>query len=471
MNAHDPYEISLRTDNGNQFDIVVVGSGPSGVHAAYPLIKAGLNVAMIDGGLDSQRQSKELQEFPDAKLTKSGHYYGFVKESSYVFNKTFELLPIKSNIDIIQSLAMGGLSEVWHGICDFFSENELLAIGLPPDEIKREYKEISKLIKLNFRTPLDLHSRLLLAKAKRNIQRENSIYQAPLVFPYRTSSFIEKLKQFKNFVYIPNQLVYRVKEKKDHVEVQSFSIDKKNESITRASFLILAAGSINTTRILLRSRKLYNFKTSFLTKANYVVPCLHLSSLGKKNDSKKSRYGQIVISTKETDRGADSFFIQLYRFNPLFLHKALQYVVLPKIIAFPLLSALAPYVVIVDVRFPAFESDMTFCKLKKEKGKRDTLEIFFKETSEELLRHRMEYDKITRQLWSLGLVPLRTIIGYTTSHYAGGVSVDKNGKFYNSRRIYVADSSSWKILPAKPPTLTIMANASRVGKNVLKIFK
>lgn len=460
-----------------QFDVVVVGSGPAGAHAAYPLIKSGLHVAMIDGGLDDLKQETKPSNSIDTNGKKTSHAFDLIKESSSIFEKTYDLLKIKSNIEIVQSLAKGGLSETWHGICDFFSENELKAIGLPPDEIKREYKEISKLIKLNFRTPLDLHSRLLLAKAKSNTHRENSIYRVPLVFSYRTSSFIEELKRFKNFVYITNQLVYSVKEKRKHVEIQSFSIDKKEESITRASFLILAAGSINTTRIILRSFKLYNYKTSFLTKANYVVPCLHLASLGKKNDSKKSKFGQLVISSKESNRGVDSFFIQLYRLNPLFLHKALQYIAIPKIIALPLLSVLAPFVVIADVRFPAFESKMTFCKLKKETGIRDTLEISLKETSEELIRHKKDYDKIKQQLWSLGLFPLRTIIGYTTSHYAGGVSfkqtqgtlsVDKNGKLHKANKIYVADSSSWKILPAKPPTMTIMANAARVGKNVLK---
>ena len=38
----------------SQFDVVVVGSGPAGVHAAYPLVKARLRVAIIDGGLDSK---------------------------------------------------------------------------------------------------------------------------------------------------------------------------------------------------------------------------------------------------------------------------------------------------------------------------------------------------------------------------------------------------------------------------------
>lgn len=33
-----------------KFDVIIIGSGPAGVSAAFPLLEAGLNVLMIDGG-------------------------------------------------------------------------------------------------------------------------------------------------------------------------------------------------------------------------------------------------------------------------------------------------------------------------------------------------------------------------------------------------------------------------------------
>ena len=39
-----------------------------------------------------------------------------------------------------------------------------------------------------------------------------------------------------------------------------------------------------------------------------------------------------------------------------------------------------------------------------------------------------------------------------------------------AKGIYIADASTWRALPSKAPTLTIMANASRVGKKVLENF-
>ena len=36
------------------FDVIVVGSGPAGVSAAFPLVNAGLNVLMVDGGKEQK---------------------------------------------------------------------------------------------------------------------------------------------------------------------------------------------------------------------------------------------------------------------------------------------------------------------------------------------------------------------------------------------------------------------------------
>jgi len=88
-----------------------------------------------------------------------------------------------------------------------------------------------------------------------------------------------------------------------------------------------------------------------------------------------------------------------------------------------------------------------------------------------------------RFLVSLGIIPLKTVqhpFG-STAHYAGGVPhsdkreiklrTNKSGQLTLDNNIYVADSSTWTGLPAKAPTLTIMANANRVGYEVLKNFK
>ncbi len=463
-----------------QFDVVIVGSGPAGVAAAYPLVEAGLRVAIIDGGLDSKKQDRKLEDFSCINLSETSNVYELFKENSYVFNKTYRLLKIKSKIEIIQSLAKGGLSEYWHGICDFFSSAELNRIGLPVGEIQKEYQEISKRIKLKPSLPLDLHSKLILKVAGRKINLQSTVYRLFSAAAYSSSLSVDDLKRFKNFTYISNKLVLKVKNKLEYVEIQSVSINTMLEFTISTRFLILAAGSINTTRILLRSLGLYNHKTTFLTKAHFVIACLHLKTLIKKPDFKKVISGQLALSSNEKDQGLSAFFVQLFRFNPLAIRKAVKYTPLPKPIALALLSFLAPFLVLADVRLPAFESKNKFCWLKKGSDGKDVLEIYFKETKRELESHKKELNKIKQQLGILGLFPLKTGSDYVTAHYAGGVpfrtipgkiSAGLSGKLHQADRIYIADSATWRALPGKSITLTIMANAARVGKNVLRVAK
>lgn len=453
------------------YDVVVVGSGPAGVHAAYPLVEAGLRVAMIDGGLDSKKQDNTVSS-SNTSTTRS-NALDILMKGSYAFGKTYQLLKIKSNIDIIQTLAKGGLSEFWHGICDFLTAEELREIGLSLDEIQKEYAQVSDRINLKLKPPLDLHGKLILENGS------DQVYRLPVAYPYRTSDVVESLKKYKNFTYIPRRVVLKVKEKNRYVEVESLSIEGGEKSYIHSRDVILAAGSVNTTRILLRSLGLYNHKTTFLTKPHSMIVCLHTKTLLNHRGSNIADPGQLALMSNRSDQKLGTF-VQLYRVNPLMFDKALEYMPPPKLIARAILSLFIRSLVIADVRFPTFETKEKYCRLKKARGDSDVLEIFFHQTKSESKNHKIELDNISQTLKSIGLLPLKIISDSITSHYGGGVpfqqtprklSADLYGRLHRHKRICIADSSTWRALPAKPLALTIMANASRVSKHVLKKFQ
>jgi len=65
-------------------------------------------------------------------------------------------------------------------------------------------------------------------------------------------------------------------------------------------------------------------------------------------------------------------------------------------------------------------------------------------------------------------------------HYAGTLPCSEDadplttaldGRLHGSERVYVADASTWRYLPAKGPTLTLMANAYRVGSNAASTLR
>src|SRR3989344_4229196 len=223
-----------------QFDVAIVGSGPAGVAAAYPLVKTGYKVAIVDAGP--------------------------------LHDPATKLLPIQSKFEIIQGLGKGGLSQLWSGVCDYYSKEELMAIGLPPAEIQKEYKKIVNNLASKLTTTLDHHDQLILKSAKKN-HLEAQVYQA-LTFLYNSSESVDDVKKYKNFTYIDNQLVQTVRDQKTHVDIHSLSINTSQPKTTRVSFVILAAGSLNTTRILLRTFNLFNYRSPFLTKVNYITACL-----------------------------------------------------------------------------------------------------------------------------------------------------------------------------------------------------
>lgn len=452
------------------FDVVIVGSGPAGVSAAHPLVKAGLNVCMIDGGLNSKKRNETVSS-ASISTTRS-NALDILMKGSFTFGQTYKLLRVKSNIEIIQTLAKGGLSEIWHGICDCFTAAELNAVGLPAKLIEKEYTEVAWRAGLNVNPPLDSHCQILAQKAAKQV------YRLSILYPYRTSSVVDNLKKYKNFTYMPGQLVLRVKDNNNNVETQGVSIKDQLPFTVQSRYLVLATGAVNTTRILLQSFKLYNYKVPFLTKGHTMVVCFHPRILWKKNKQSLSRRGQVALECSQKENGLNAYFVQFYRCNPHAQDLALQYIPLPKPLARLLFSMIAPCLVIVDIRFPTFYSNNKYCLLKK--GKDNTsagvLEVSLKYTNDELAQYKKQLKKINKKLWSLGLIPFKKITSDITSHYAGGVpfqvkpgklSTDWKGKLHQAKRIYLADSSTWRALPAKPPTLTIMANAARVGKNVL----
>lgn len=415
----------------NFYDVIIVGSGPAGVSTADPLIKNGLKVAIIDGGLEGS--------------------------SSDVFIRTNQILKIKSNIRINQSLAKGGLSEVWPGICDYFTKEEVTKMGLPADKVINQYKEIARLINLK-PSKVDINCKLILDSSK-------NVYRLQVAQSCRTSLVIDKFRKFKNFEFIQNQVVKKVKDKKTFAEIESISIDGGNKSFFRAKFVILAAGSLNTTKILLRSLNLYNYKTPFLTKCNYMFVCVQPKTLIKARNNHPI-ISQVAISEED-------YFIQFYKCSKYAFEKANSYIHLPKKLVFILFKIFAPFLVIADVRFTTPENPVRFLRLKKN----DVLEISFYQTKDELKNHQTYLNKIKKRLLGLGLIPLKMLYGDVTSHYANGVpsqgektklSTDQNGKLSGSGRIYISDSSTWRCLPGKPHTLTIMANALRIGKLVLE---
>lgn len=149
-------------------DVIIVGSGPGGVNAAYPLCEAGLNVLMLDfGNTDKKyRQLVPKQDFTQTRLTdEHQHRYflgddfegillGDIRVGSkltpprlHVMADSPELMPVVSDTFVAnESLAMGGLADSWGAGVLPFREEDFDDMPISYADLEPHYRNVAKRI-------------------------------------------------------------------------------------------------------------------------------------------------------------------------------------------------------------------------------------------------------------------------------------------------------------------------------------
>ena len=117
-------------------------------------------------------------------------------------------------------------------------------------------------------------------------------------------------------------------------------------------------------------------------------------------------------------------------------------------------------------------------ELRRRADGRDVLAGHYALSSDETRRYRGTLRRVLRTLLRLRCLPLCVIATGAGSsiHYAGTLPMSDDrglplrtapsGKLNQTRRVFLADSAPWTFLPAKGPTLTLMANARRVADEI-----
>lgn len=526
-----------------KYNCIIIGGGPSAVHAAFPLVESGLSVLMIDGGIES----KETIEIPKpssfdsirknminqhelflgkdvsgasplSKNSQSDHMSS--GRFSYISEKTDVFLPVDTQgFYLNQTLAKGGMTEIWGGASDVLDEEELSAIGIKSSDMHDSYQTVIDRIgisgslngyKTQKATNISTHSSELLKRYSKNKKyfdkkklsmnpsalalltdkkndRDTVLYNDLQYWNdedkslYKARYTIEELQKKENFDYVSGVVVQFLKEHTDSVSVMAVDFSKNIKEFD-SEYVIVSAGAINTVKILMKTFGIYNKKVKITSKPNVITPCIDVSFLGKTENSKKHSLCQLVLKSKNKINDFTSSYSQFYKYKSLLTFKLLNYLPITRPEAFSLLSILLPSIVIVDSRFPSTVDSYKTCELVK-KDNKDFLRISYDKSKDDLDFMKKQMKVVKRGLLRLGLIPLKSIYMKegTSAHYAGGVSslgdtdsplrADDNGKVDGLSRVFVADSSIWKALSAKPPTLTIMANANRIGEHLSKIIK
>ena len=167
---------------------------------------------------------------------------------------------------------------------------------------------------------------------------------------------------------------------------------------------------------------------------------------------------------------------QLYSYRSLLLFRLLKQAPLPYRENLRVMRALAPSFVVWVVQHADVPDAGKYCLLRRgDDTASDTLEIEYRPSAEERGQQELAERAIMRHIRKIGCWPLKRVfpghgssVHYgsqfpMTGHDEGPMTTEPSGRLRGTKSVYLADGSTFAYLPAKGPTLTLMANANRVG--------
>lgn len=532
-------------------DVIVIGSGPCSANAAYPLVKAGMRVTMLDVGNRDSHYSRLIpdQSFLDIRNTDNAQHRYFLGDNlegvtlgearvgaqltpprMHITADTDRLLNVDSDdFQPMESLALGGLGAGWgagafpfteydhRSIPGLYSEllphyqavSERIGVTGDCDNLAESFGELNNLlpplsVDANATTVLNNYRRLrdsmsaegfrmgqtwLAVCSKRHQGRGPHKYQDMDFWKeddsvYRPKWTVEELQKYENFEYNQRRFVLSFAETDGGgVQVSARNLDNGKIETYQAAYLIIAAGTLSTARIVLRSLDRYETRVPVLCNPYSYVPVINLGMIGRKPVDERYSLAQLTAIYELPNEQRGPIQAQYFSYRSLLTFKLLKEMPLPFPEATRLTRALIPVIGIVAINYDDAPHPDRYCVLHRVDGaEADRLEIRGGLTDAEK-KLQARYDRTVIKFFRrLGCIPIKRIVlpQGSSIHYAGTIPMtvdeqeltcDPQCRLRGTQNVYIADGAVLPYLPAKGLTFTTMANADRVASTILKLVR
>lgn len=518
--------------------LFVIGSGPAGVSVSVALLKRGMRVTMLDVGRTMEKplqeeitllRSKSFLSEDDLSRLRGGvevNASGVDEKklfgSSYINSQSKYFCIEKRNAWFYHSFAKGGLSNLWGRNLMPLCRDDMRDWPLPEDALYPYYSHVLEYVPLAGRKDrleqllplytsrpgcmklsgqaenLDkyMQSRAedledlgfyfgqsrLAACFDGSLNQSDKCRQCGLCLYgciyndlYTSTWTIDELCLNKNFTYLSGYVIDFVEKTQDGLTIHALGEDDGLASNFLADKVFLAAGSVASTRIILKSKKVYNVPVIFKVSDYYILPSFTLFSKSNVVEEALNTCCQYYLHLN--DKAVDSRLItmQVYTYNDYYyqVFKKAAGVFFP-LLQWPIRWLLDRFVVVLCYLHSDNSAHMKFC-LKDE----DLLEVEGVHNPES----QRVIQRLKRKLWKsvgkTGLFPLPFIgkeqkIGLSVhfgaslpmSKVANGLNTDIFGGVDGLEGLHVVDAAVFPAIPATSPTFVIMANAYRIGTEV-----
>lgn len=296
---------------------------------------------------------------------------------------------------------------------------------------------------------------------------------------YRPWMTIDEMQERPGFRKQSGRLAVSFKETDDGVELLTLNMDTGEQETFQARRLLLCPGVLGTARLVMRSFD-YAERLPILCNPYSYVPMLDWRQMGRAMPPRRSGMGQLVMFHDPDGRNADVSMAAMFTYRSLMLFRLVKEAPLNFSDGRALMQYLLSGMTISGIHHPESGGDGRFLRMVSDADTPtgDRMEASYRLSDaekEELVQRERKFYRMFRRL---GLLPLKKVDpGMGSSiHYAGALPVSGRelplhtsveGRLHGTRSIWVGDASSFRYLPAKGISFTIMANAHRVALNML----
>lgn len=306
------------------------------------------------------------------------------------------------------------------------------------------------------------------------------MYGCPYGLIYSSSHTLETLCEHPNFTYRKNVVVDRVAENGETVTLLARDVSTRERLQLQGSRVFLACGLFATTKILLESLEAFDQELFLQDSSYFLLPLLRFRATPKVSREPLHTLAQVFLEIVDRQVCEHTVHLQVYTYNELYS------VALKKLFgsASGLLelpaAMLLDRLLVIQGYLPSSHSPSILTVLRKDpKSGLGTLYLSPVENDRTAAALKKVVRKLTKNYKHLQAIPIGPMLRSGKpgrSFHSGGAfpmkvspgpfQSDRFGRPYGLKRVHAVDSTVFPSIPATTITLSVMANAHRIGSSI-----
>jgi len=285
---------------------------------------------------------------------------------------------------------------------------------------------------------------------------------------------LRELLDSNQIFYEPDQLVLNYSETEDGTRVRAKNLKTGEQQVFEARNLILAAGALNSGKLVLAANRDYEARLPLLDNPMTALPLFRLNRFGQKLDAHDSSLGQLVLLHEQAGSVLQA---SIYGSAGPLRSDILFGLPLSISANTGIVRRLAAATGLMMMFYPAAPHLRNYLRLQAD----GTLDLNYGEPSAGGPARGVAEKELLSLLRKIGFYGTMALCQYppmgSSIHYAGTLPMQASperyqlypdGRLHGTRAVYVVDGACFPRLPAKNLTFTIMANAMRIASRLAR---